>query len=466
MLSKPKTTGIACALLCLCAIVVGTIIWQNQNNVPETPQPSINIIPETPDSDDNVITVCALRDHSFEVALKLLKDSDFEEETGITVEAVLLEFEPMLRAHELNFSSGKTNYDLVSIDQPSLGHYVKSGWVQPLNKYMDDNSLPSLELDDVVPVLRQFCGEWDGEYYAVPLGSYGALMAYRTDVLSAAGLTPPKTFDEFISTCRKVNSPPDMYGTALFAHLGEYITADSAPFLWSWGAGLINGCDVNLPNYPKYRVAWDTDEGIAALEYYASLYRSKLTPPDTLNYDHERYIGAFQSGKVAMGIMPAEGVGIPMEDEKSSKVVGKIAYTVLPGKKLADGSLSPSRAGLGAHSLAISKNSKHPRKSYLVLQYLTGAKIGNQYISMGGRPFRNSHFTKEAIDKYPYLAAIRDVMKTGRCRPNIPEYPAVSKIFYTAFHAALKHNAPIADVMRAAAKKANEEVLEPAYPGK
>jgi multiple sugar transport system substrate-binding protein len=290
------------------------------------------------------------------------------------------------------------------------------------------------------------------------------LLAYRTDVLSAAGLGVPRTFAEFISHARAVNSPPKLFGTALFAHEGEYITADSAPFLWSWGAGLINGCDVDLPDRPAYRAAWDTPEGIAALEFYASLYEEGLAPPDTLEYDHERYVGAFQSGKVAMGIMPAEGVGPPMEDPSASKVIGKIAYANLPGKVRADGTLEPPRPGLGAHSLAISRHSKHPREAFQVLQFLTGAAIGPDYIRQGGRPFRSSHFTKEALKQFPFMAAMKEGMATGRCRPNIPEYPAVSAVFFTAFHSALSHKAKVGDVMRAAAQKANREILEPAYP--
>lgn len=410
------------------------------------------------------ISIAALNDHSLKVALKLLKDSDFEEQTGINVEVTLLEFEPMVRAHELDLATDEGRYDLVSIDQPSLGHYVTQGWVRPLDEFIEDASLPSLTIDDLVPILRKACGEWDGKLYAIPMGSYGSLLAYRTDVLSAAGLEPPMSFADFKATAQKVNSPPELYGVALFAHEGEYITADVAPFLWSWGAGLINGADVNLSNKPMFRAAWDTSEGIAALEFYASLYTEGLTPPDTLEFDHERYIKAFQSGEVAMGIMPAEGVGLPMDDPAVSKVVGKISYTTLPRLIKADGTIIPPQAGLGAHSLAINSHSKHPREAYLVLQFLTGKNIGHEYIDKGGRPFRNSHFSKDAIAKFPYLEPIRVGMKTGRYRPNIPEYPAVSKVFYTAFHSALKYGAPVAEVMRAAAHKANEEILIPAYP--
>jgi multiple sugar transport system substrate-binding protein len=453
-------------IFCFVALLTGAISWFFSAEKKSPLSVTVEEKDLTKASQTSVITICALRDHSFEVALNLIKESDFEEENSIRIKSILLEFKPMTKAHELNFSTKKSDFDIVSIDQPSLGRYVSNGWVRSLDEFMNNPSFPSLDVDDLIPVLRKACSEWHSKLYAIPLGSYGALLAYRTDILNSAGFIPPTTFSDFISYARKVNNPPDLYGTALFAHIGEYITADSAPFLWSWGAGLINGSDVNLPGKPFYRVAWDTPEGIAALEFYASLYREGLTPPDTLKFDHERYIGAFQSGKIAMGIMPAEGIGAPMEDTAVSKVAGKIRYTTLPGHKLADGSVSPPRTGLGAHSLAISTYSTNPAKAYLVLQYLTGIQIGDEYIRRGGRPFRNSHFTLEALDKFPYMEAMRDGMKTGRFRPNIPEYPAVSKIFFTAFHSALQHNADIAAVMRAAARKANEEILAPAYPQK
>ncbi len=455
----------ALGMVCLAAVAFGLFLrFQKVSSSGVNPAPLVAGTPSIQETSRTTITICALSDHSFEVAIQLLRDSDFEERTGITVEAILLEFEPMERAHELNFTQGEANYDVVAIDQPSLGHYVTRGWVRPLIEFAADPSLPTLDTGDIVPVLREACGEWDQTLYAIPLGSYGALFAYRKDVLDEAGLSAPKTFAEFRSHAQMVNNPPDLYGAALFAHVGEYITADAAPFLWSWGAGLINGSDVNLPDVPLYRAAWDTPEGIAALEFYASLYRKGFAPPDTLEFDHERYIGAFQSGRIAMGIMPAEGVGAPMEDSTVSQVVGKIAYANLPGRRQADGSIGPPRPGLGAHSLAISSRSEHPREAYLVLQFLTGIQMGEEYIRRGGRPFRSSHFSTEAIEMYPYLEAIRDGMKTGRCRPNIPEYPAVSRIFFSAFHSALVHDAPIAEVMRAAAQKANEEVLVPAYP--
>ena len=410
------------------------------------------------------ITICALQDISTQVALELLHESDFEEENNITVEANLLEFAPMVQAHKMDFMSGAGRYDLVAIDQPSLGLYVTSDWVRPLEEFVTDSSLPGLDEDDLITALLGPCGIWEEKHYAVPMGSYGCLFGYRSDVLNKAGIKPPKTFEEYYQACKKVNDAPNLYGTALFAHKGEYLAADIAPYLWSWGAGFINGSDVDLPGVPKYHAAWVTPEGIAAMKFYQRFYNEGLVPKDTLNYDHARYTDSFQVGKVAMGIMIGEAVGEPMENPDKSRVVGTMRYTPIPGKVRADGTVTPPTPMIGAHSLSINKDSKNPREAYLVLQFMTGKGVSEEYILRGGKPFRFSHFYPGAYEKYPHMEATRNNIPTGKCRPNIPEYPAVSEIFTTAFHRALSENLDVEKVMKEAAQKANEEILKPSYP--
>jgi ABC-type glycerol-3-phosphate transport system substrate-binding protein len=417
------------------------------------------------------ITIAALNDISTQTALNILRESDFEETTGITVEANLLEFAPMVEAHKMDFMSHAGRYDLVAIDQPSLGLYVTSGWVMPLDNFINDTSLPSIDKDDLIPALLGPCGIWEGKLYAIPMGSYGNLFAFRKDLLKKAGLVdtqgnpkPPATFEEFYAYAKKLNNPPDVYGTVLYAHKGEYLSYDLGSYLWSWGAGFINGSDVNIEGWPKFHVAWDTPEGLEALKFYVKLYQEGLVPEDSLNYDHTRFTEAFQVGKVAMGLMIGEAVGEPMENPDKSKVIGKIGYAPMPGKLRADGTISPPIPHIGAHSLAINKDSKNPKEAYLVLQFLTGKAIGKEYILRGGKPFRFSHFFDEAFVKYPHMTATRNNMPTGKCRPNIPEYPAVSEIFSTALHRVLSGEGDVVEVMKAAAQKANNEVLKPSYP--
>jgi len=411
------------------------------------------------------INICALNDISTQVALAMLHESNFEEVTGITVRETLLEFAPMVEAQKMDFLAGTGQFDVVAVDQPSLGLYVTSGWIAPLDDFVANPGLPSIDREDLIPALLGPCGVWEESLYAIPMGSYGNLFGYRTDLFEEAGLeAPPNTFEEFKCYARLLNNPPDVYGTVLYAHKGEYLSYDLGTYLWSWGAGFINGVDCSVPNWPKYHVAWDTPQGLGALKFYVSLYREGLVPPDSLVYDHIRFTEAFQVGKVAMGLMIQESVGEPMENPEKSKVVGLIAYAPVPGKINAEGMLIRT-PHIGAHSLAINADSRQKEAAYRVLAFLIGREIGQEYILRGGKPFRFSHFFEEAYKVYPYLEAQRENIPSGKCRPNIPEYPAVSEIFSTALHRVLSDpSLDVEEVMIEAARKANEEVLKPAYP--
>lgn len=412
------------------------------------------------------ITIVGLRDVSMKTALELLHESDFEENTGITVRGQIMEYTQMNESQKMDFSAETGRYDIVAVDQPSLGLYVTSGWITSLDDYLH---LSDINRDDIIPALLKPGGIWEDKLYAIPMGSYGNLFGYRADLFKEAGLVnadgeplPPATFDEFFEYAKKLHNPPEVYGTATYSHKGEYLSYDAGTYLWSWGAGFINGIDAYDPSVPKYHVLWDTPKGLAALEFYVKIY-NEVAPKDSLVYDHVRFTEAFQTGKVAMGILIQEAVGAPMEDPDRSKVVGKMRYAPVPGRKQPDGTISRN-PHIGAHSLAINADSKNKEAAFLVLQHLTGNEIGREYILRGGKPFRFSHFFEEAFEKYPYLRSQQKNLPEGKSRPNIPEYPVVSEIFSTALHKVLSGQGDLVETMKKAAEKANKEILKPSYP--
>ena len=398
------------------------------------------------------IRMVALRDISTEVALERIPE--FAEATGIQVEANLLEFGEMVNTEKMDFVSGAGTWDVVAVDQPSLGEYVTSGWIYPLTEFIEDPEMPDANVEDFIPAIINGAGIWEGVYYAFPMGSYGNLFGYRTDLYEAAGLTKtPDTWEEFLAHAQALNNPPDVYGTVLYAKRGEYLSYDAAAYLWSFGSGFID---------ENKHIMWDSPEGLAALSFYADLIlKHKVVPPGCLNYGHQEFTQAFQTGLVAMGLMIQEAVGEPMEDPKVSNVVGKMAYGSVPGKEQEDGTVLRTPC-IGAHSLAINSDSKNKEAAYMVVEFLTNQ--GEDYVLAGGKPTRMSHFEYPSVmEKYPYMEAVAENLPLGRTRPNIPEYPAVSEIFSTNFHRVLSGEAELEKTMKEAAQEASK-ILEAAYP--
>ncbi len=398
------------------------------------------------------IRMVGLRDISHEVALQDLKE--FEERTGIKVEVNLLELDEMVQAEKMDFMAEAGTYDVITVDQPSLGEYVLSGWLWPLTEFLENPDLPDVQIGDIIPAILNGC-TWENTIYAIPMGSYGNLFGYRTDLFEEAGIQkPPETWEEFLEYAQKLTKG-DVYGTILYAKRGEYLSYDVGSYLWSFGSGYISD---------DKKVLFNNKEGIEALTFYSDLLlKYKVAPISCLNYGHAEFTQAMAGGVAAMALMIQESIGEPMEDPKTSNVVGKMAYSVIPGKELPDGTIRKV-PHIGSHNLAISKYSRNKEAAFLLIQFLTAKERGLQYMMAGGKPFRFSHFEyPEVVEKYPYLKASSESLPIGRMRPNIPEYPAVSELFSTAFHKVLSGQATLEPAINQAALEATE-ILRKAYP--
>ena len=59
-----------------------------------------------------------------------------------------------------------------------------------------------------------------GKAYVVPQSVSPSPLVTRMDILEAAKVAPPKTWDEFIEVCKKLQQPPKLtgYGMCLGIH--------------------------------------------------------------------------------------------------------------------------------------------------------------------------------------------------------------------------------------------------------
>lgn len=402
------------------------------------------------------IRVNTIREVCPEVALKILNESNFEEKTGIRVEFVLNEFDVMVETETMDFLAGTGTYDVVGVDQPSLGKYVEAGWIYSLDEFIQDPVLPNVYVEDFIPAVFDPSSRWKEKIYTFPLGAYGNLYGYRKDLFKKYGIArPPETFEEMLGIAVMLNAPPDRYGMTAYAKRGEFLSYDAASYLWAWGSGFID--------VVNKRILFDNDAGMKALEFYSNLFlKWKVVPPGSLYYGHPEFTDSVRSGLCATGLMIQEAIGAPMEDPKVSKVPGKIGYAVVPGKRLSDGTIR--RHGcIGSHALAINADSKNKEAAYVVAWFLTSKEIQKEYGLRGGRPVRFSAYEyPEVLKKYPEYKTVKEALPIGGCRPNIPEYPAVSEIFSTALHEVLSEIKPL-EAMHKAAEEATK-ILKEAYP--
>ena len=128
-------------------------------------------------------------------------------------------------ASELMSFAARTAPDVTFTYVHRLQFFVEQGFLQPLNKYIGEDTNGDGILDDsevhwkpwleMPPMFRQM-GMRGTTIYALPSGNFFTLMAYRGDLLERAGVKSgafPKDFESFFEACQRVcaltvTSPP------------------------------------------------------------------------------------------------------------------------------------------------------------------------------------------------------------------------------------------------------------------
>lgn len=98
-------------------------------------------------------------------------------------------------------ASGDTPDVFIVSPGPNLTDYVEPGVAAPLDSYLADGWKDTFTSDAVFSQMT-----YDGQIYAVPLNIAAACAFYNTEMFEAAGAEVPKTWDEMIAACDKLQA--------------------------------------------------------------------------------------------------------------------------------------------------------------------------------------------------------------------------------------------------------------------
>jgi multiple sugar transport system substrate-binding protein len=324
----------------------------------------------------------------------------------------------------LQQSSSKTLPDVLMIGGVAAQQIAASGALSPLSDYgITGKGIPS-------GVLK--VGTYEGKLYAVaPVVNTPALF-YNKDVLEAAGIQPPKTWDE-LSAAAKQLTEGDRYGLAFSAFTSEDGTSQFLPFMWSNG-----GSEKNI----------NTPETVQALQFLVDLVNDHSASNSVVTWKQADVLAQFQAGKAAMMIngpweIPAlnstpqlhwASVEIPTRLESQDSIVplgGEVFSVPQTGDKAA-----MATAGKLVSCIIGADSQLTLGKAKVNVPSLTA--VANQIAELdpSEAPFVNS-------------------IPTARARTAIlgPDYPATSTKINTAEQLALTGKASPADALEQAASK-------------
>ncbi|GLG01902.1 sugar ABC transporter substrate-binding protein [Alicyclobacillus hesperidum subsp. aegles] len=124
----------------------------------------------------------------------------------------------------------------------------------------------------------------NNQIYGLPVGSNDLALFYNKKMLSAAHISPPKTWSQLLTDSKKL-SKGSVYGMVFSAPNNEQATWQFAPFLWTNGG-----------SYTQFSSA----RAIQAIQLWETLVKEGGASPSVVNYSQNDVYDEFASGHAAM----------------------------------------------------------------------------------------------------------------------------------------------------------------------
>jgi multiple sugar transport system substrate-binding protein len=292
--------------------------------------------------------------------------------------------------------------------------FWKSGWFQPLNRFLEDKSLTAPDYDwaDVTAGAIAAVTQPDKSISALPTFVDPFVLFYRKDLFDQRGWKAPRTLAELESQVKALHNPPGMYG---FVARGLK-NANATPWayvIYAMGADYLTR---------DGKSAIGTPEWVKAMEWYAGMLR-QYGPPGVVNFNWYECSSAFMQGQVGIYY---DGVNFAnqFEDPAKSKIAGKVGYAALPAGPA--GHFAPTFT----NAMAVSAQSRNKEAAYLLIQWATTKAMCQRELLAGvgvGRASTWGNAEVKAKPKMPadWYQAYLDSLKIGKA--GLPEIVDVTQ---------------------------------------
>jgi multiple sugar transport system substrate-binding protein len=371
---------------------------------------------------------------------------DFQKLTGATVNVTTVPFSDLYQKVLTDFATGTNSYDAAVFAPQWMVDYIEPGYLEDLTAKVKADT--ALKWDDIGTFFRDFSATYSGKVYTIPLDGDFQMVYYRSDLLKEAGLSAPKTWDDYLAIAKQFqgkdldgDGKPD-YGSCIAkkraAQSYWMVLSVAGGFLQSKGTGQGLFFDTD-----SMKPLVNNDAFKKALSIYAET--TKYAPADEINLDVGDTRGLFTTGRCALTIDWGD-IGTLAIDPTTSKVQDKVGAVILPGSKQvldrASGKLAECTADLcpyavdginhapfaafGGWSGAVNaaKDQKTKDAAYDFLSYMSQPEQANVDVTIGKtgfNPYRTSQFenldlwlkagmSKEAAENY--LGAIKDSLNS------------------------------------------------------
>jgi multiple sugar transport system substrate-binding protein len=206
---------------------------------------------------------------------------------------------------------------------PDLISYVQAYTVATLasNDLLEpfDDVINAVGADNFYPTMRDVY-KFNGHFIAATLNNQtSSNLWYRTDLMGAAGLNPPTTWDELLVAAKKLTTG-DIYGNSLPFGRTSMTSTMMVNFVHQAGGLIVN---------PDGSIGFNSPATVAALEFLSEVF--PYAPPGATNYSWGDVLNSFVTGRTAMA--PYTGRPIAMVEANNPKILNDISVVGYPYMK-------------------------------------------------------------------------------------------------------------------------------------
>lgn len=303
--------------------------------------------------------------------------SEFEDLTGIKVNAEATPEQQQRQKTTIELSSGKPSFDVVHLSyHVQKRQFEKGGWLADISGFLKDPSLtdPSLVESDFAEAGLQFAKDSNGVLRSLPFSVDYWIVYWNKALFEKKGLSYPTSFEELANAAEALTDP----SSNTYGFVARGLKNANTP-VWTT---LMLGYGMT-PLGPDGKLRTTSDEAVEAAKLYQRLM-TKAAPPGVSGFNWAESQSAFLQGKIGMWL---DGVGFapPIENREKSRVVGQVGYGVIPKGPKAQA------AGTFGDGIGVVAASQKKEAAYLFCQWVISHEMGARLLQAGaGVPFRQS----------------------------------------------------------------------------
>ncbi|PZX11258.1 multiple sugar transport system substrate-binding protein/sorbitol/mannitol transport system substrate-binding protein [Palleronia aestuarii] len=341
---------------------------------------------------------------------------DFEAETGITANIDVVGQDVFESRITLSFTGGARDIDVVHTPVIQVQRWVEAGWLEPVT-----DTVEGLEDKDDILSGPLEAYQVNGDYYGLPFFAETGLMAYRKDLLDAAGVEAPETWDEMLEVAKAVDSD-ETAAIAMRVAPGQGFNMFVFPMLMRAYGGKF------FADYPDDMTpALDSPENLEALNTYITLMND-YGPQGIGNFNFPEVVAALQNGQAAMTV---DGTSIVSQavDPAASQFADEFVLALPPG-----GPAGRSPA-IAVHGLGIPAGSENAETAAEFIKWATSTEtLTKLAINEAFPDFTRASVAENAEVQAKYAEVQEDFLDLriealnlaiGHYRPLIPTWPEI-----------------------------------------